>query len=144
MREPKRPCDGDASRDADRTADDELSTSGKVALFVVTTLLGSFSWVMTKVLVEEIEGHLADGESTSGLILVVAVFTAWATSLGASLSVVASDIPAALSPGDDETAYTLGQLLLDSLPFVVLFDLYCVFQGASLLFLSVNLSLIHI
>ena len=138
MREPKRPCDGGASRDADRTADDELSTSGKVALFVVTTLLGSFSWVMTKVLVEEIEGHLADGESTSGLILVVAVFTAWATSLGASLSVVASDIPAALSPGDDETAYTLGQLLLDSLPFVVLFDLYCVFQGASLLFLSVN------
>ena len=57
MREPKRPCDGGASRDADRTADDELSTSGKVALFVVTTLLGSFSWVMTKVLVEEIEGH---------------------------------------------------------------------------------------
>ena len=96
MLESKRPRFGAPTCDVDRTNDDELSGSGKVALFVVTTLLGSFSWVMTKVLVEQIEAHLADGESTSGLILVVAVFTAWATSLGASLSVVVSDIPAAL------------------------------------------------
>lgn len=124
------------------------------ALFVFVTLMGSLCWVLTKVLVLKIEAYAEGDDSTkSDLVIRVALFTTWATSLGASLSWAISEVPApdkgeeqlplqtpeaAMSDGVAKSSYSYTQLFLDALPFVVLFDLYCIFQSAGLLFLSVS------
>lgn len=122
------------------------------ALFTFVTLMGSLCWVLTKVLVLKLEAEDDDSTNTD-LVIRVALFTTWATSLGASLSWAVSEVPvtdkgeeqlplrasgAAVSDGGVTSSYSYAQLFFDALPFVVLFDLYCIFQSAGLLFLSVS------
>lgn len=104
-------------------------------LFTITTVCGVLSWVMSAAVVLEMKSVI--GASSAVTTLEIALFTTWATSLGASLSLVVECLTPRESSGDD-WARRLGPAMAKAPPLILLFLGYMILQGCALLFISAS------
>ena len=99
-------------------------------LFFLATVFGAVSWTTTAAVVLELKRSL--GTSVASTVE-IALFTTWATSLGASLSLVVELCCGASTRG---VLARLGPATSEAPPFVALYLGYMLLQGCALLFVS--------
>lgn len=129
----------DHARDEDDIVPEAASQRFKICLFITSTVLGTCSWALTAVIVLAMKAEL---ETSVKSAVEIGLFTSWATSLGASLSVVVDYAHRRIQTNDFAplTSVVFGQLVWQTLPVALLFLSSIALQGCAMMFVSATIA----